>query len=117
MTNAALAIQNWVKIFNEEPEIPLDEVEPPPCSPKTQSYMGMSIFPFLKQDRLKKYWSVLGDCIEERKEFTFQCESEDEADELTILTWTLVFQIDDQWEVYLDGLIIIAFPPQIGEEK
>jgi hypothetical protein len=28
-----------------------------------------------------------------------------------------VFQIDDQWEVYLDGLIIIAFPPQLGEEK
>ena len=117
MTNAALAIQNWVKIFNEEPEVPLVEVKPPPDTTKLQSYMGMSTFQIIKQDRLKKYWSVLGDCIEERKEFTFQCENEDEADELTILTWTLVFQIDDQWEVYLDGLIIIAFPPQLGEEK
>ena len=117
MTNAALAIQNWVKIFNEEPEVPLVEVKPPPDTTKLQSYMGMNTLPIVKQDRLKKYWSVLGDCIEERKEFTFQCESEDEADELTILTWTLVFQIDDQWEVYLDSLIIIAFPPQIGEEK
>ena len=117
MTNAALAIQNWVKIFNEEPEVPLDKLEPSPDSPTSQSYMGMSTFQIIKQDRLKKYWSVLGDCIEERKEFTFQCENEEEADELTILTWTLVFQIDDQWEVYLDSLIIIAFPPQIGEEK
>ena len=117
MTNAALAIQNWVKIFNEEPEVPLVEVKPPPDTTKLQSYMGMSTFQIIKQDRLKKYWSVLGDCIEERKEFTFQCENEEEADELTILTWTLVFQIDDQWEVYLDSLIIIAFPPQIGEEK
>ena len=79
--------------------------------------MGMSTFQIIKQDRLKKYWSVLGDCIEERKEFTFQCENEEEADELTILTWTLVFQIDDKWEVYLDSPIIIAFPPQLGEEK
>ena len=26
--------------------------------------------------------SILGDCIEERKEFYFQCETEDDADEL-----------------------------------
>ena len=117
MTTASLAIQNWVKIFAEEPEVPLVEVKPPPDTTKLQSYMGMSTFQIIKQDRLKKYWSVLGDCIEEREEFTFQCENKDEADELTILTWTLVFQIDDQWEVYLDGLIIIAFPPQLGEEK
>ena len=117
MTNAALAIQNWVKIFNEEPEVPLVEVKPPPDTTKLQSYMGMSTFQIIKQDRLKKYWSVLGDSIEERKEFTFQCESEDEADELTKLTWTLVFQFNDRWTVYLDGLIIIAFPPQLGEEK
>ena len=69
------------------------------------------------QKGLSYFWSIIGDCIEERKEFTFQCESEDEADELTILTWTLVFQIDDQWEVYLDSPIIIAFPPQQSEEK
>ena len=117
MINAELAIQKWVKIFNEESEVPLDKLEPPPERPTSQSYMGMSTFQIIKQDILKKYWSVLGDCIEERKEFIFQCESEDEADELTILTWTLVFQIDDQWEVYLDGLNIIAFPPQLGEEK
>ena len=117
MTNAALAIQNWVKIFNEEPEVPLVEVKPPPDTTKLQSYMGMSTFQIIKQDRLKKYWSVLGDCIEERKEFTFQCENEDEADELTILTWTLVFQFNDRWTVYLDSPIIIAFPPQLGEEK
>ena len=117
MINAEQAIQNWVEIFNEEPEVPLDKLEPPPDSPTSQSYMGMSTFQIIKQDILKKYWSVLGDCIEERKEFTFQCENEEEADELTILTWTLVFQFNDRWTVYLDGLIIIAFPPQLGEEK
>ena len=51
------------------------------------------------------------------KQFFFECENVDEADELRNLTYTFVFQIDDQWEVYLDGLIIIAFPPQLGEEK
>ena len=117
MTTASLAIQNWVKIFNEEPEVPLDKLEPPPDSPTSQSYMGMSTFRIIKKDRLRKYWSVLGDCIEERKEFTFQCENVDEADELRNLTYTFVFQIDEQWEVFLDGLIIIAFPPQLGEEK
>ena len=117
MTTASLAIQNWVKIFAEEPEVPLVEVKPPPDTTKLQSYMGMSTFQIIKQDRFKKYWSVLGDCIEEREEFTFQCENKDEADELTKLTWTLVFQFNDRWTVYLDGLIIIAFPPQLGEEK
>jgi len=117
MTTASLAIQNWVKIFNEEPEVSLDKLEPPPDSPTSQSYMGMSTFQIIKQDRLKKYWSVLGDCIEERKEFTFQCESEDEADELTILTWTLVFQFNDRWTVCLDGLIIKARPPQLVKNK
>jgi coproporphyrinogen III oxidase-like Fe-S oxidoreductase len=112
MTNAALAIQNWVKIFNEEPEVPLDKLEPPPDSPTSQSYMGMGTFQIIKQDRLKKYWSVLGDCIEDRKEFTFQCENEDEADELKKLTWTLVFQINDIWEVYLDDLVVKANPPK-----
>ena len=117
MTTASLAIQNWVKIFNEEAEVSMDKLAQQPDSTTSLSYMGMGTFQIIKQDRLKKYWSVLGDCIEERKEFTFQCESEEEADELTILTWTLVFQIDEQWEVFLDGLIIIAFPPQLGEEK
>ena len=55
---------------------------------------------------------ILGDCIEDRKQFIFQCENEDEADELTKLTWTLVFQFNDRWIVYLDGLIIKAEPPK-----
>ena len=117
MTNASLAIQNWVKIFNEEPEVSLDKLVQQLDSTTSLSYMGMGTFQIIKKDRLRKYWSVLGDCIEERKEFTFQCENVDEADELRNLTYTFVFQIDDQWEVYLDGLIIIAFPPQLGEEK
>ena len=117
MTTASLTIQNWVKIFNEEPEISMDKLAQQPDSTTSLSYMGMGTFQIIKQDRLKKYWSVLGDCIEHRKEFTFQCENVDEADELRNLTYTFVFQIDDQWEVYLDGLIIIAFPPQLGEEK
>ena len=33
-------------------------------------------------DTLQDPLSILGDCIEERKEFYFQCETEDDADEL-----------------------------------
>ena len=40
------------------------------------------------------------------------CENEDEADELKKLTWTLVFQINDIWEVYLDDLVVKANPPK-----
>ena len=112
MTNAALAIQNWVKIFNEEPEVPLDKLEPPPDSPTSQSYFGMSLNPCTEQQRLKLFWSILGECIEDRKQFIFQCENEDEADELKKLTWTLVFQINDIWEVYLDDLVVKANPPK-----
>ena len=117
MTTPSLTIQNWIRIFNENNEVPLDKLEPPPERPTSQSYMGMGTFRIIKKDRLRKYWSVLGDCIEERKEFTFQCENVDEADELRNLTYTFVFQIDDQWEVYLDSPIIIAFPPLQSEEK
>ena len=65
------------------------------------------------QKGLSYFWSIIGDCIEERKEFTFQCENEDEDedDELTKLTWTLVFQINDRWKVFLDGLILKSSPP------
>jgi hypothetical protein len=112
MTNAALAIQNWVKIFNEEPEVPLNEVGQTPDKTKLQTYFGMSLNPCTEPQRLKLFWSILGDCIEDRKEFTFQCENEDEADELKKLTWTLVFQINDIWEVYLDDLVVKANPPK-----
>ena len=86
-------------------------------SEESPLYFGMSPHPETNPKRLKLFWSILGDCIEERKEFTFQCENEEEANELTIFTWTLVFQFNDRWTVYLDSLIIIAFPPQLGEEK
>ena len=35
-----------------------------------------------QSDTLQDPLSILGDCIEERKEFYFQCETEDDADEL-----------------------------------
>ena len=97
--------------------VSLKEPKAPPEVTKSQTYFGMSLSSCTEQQRLELFWSILGECIEERKTFIFQCENEDEADELKKLTWTLVFQIDDQWEVFLDGLIIIAFPPQLGEEK
>ena len=112
MTNAALAIQNWVKIFNEEPKVPLNEVGQTPDKTKLQTYFGMSLNPCTEPQRLKLFWSILGDCIEVRKEFYFKCENEDEADELKKLTWTLVFQINDIWEVYLDDLVVKAKPPR-----
>jgi len=36
----------------------------------------------------------------------------DEADELRKLTYTLVFQFNDRWEVLLDDFILIACPPE-----
>ena len=72
----------------------------------------MSPYPCIKPHRLKLFWSILGECIEERKQFIFQCENVDEADELKKLTWTLVFQINDIWEVYLDDLVVKANPPR-----
>jgi len=97
--------------------VSLKEPKDTPEATKSQTYFGMSLSPCTEQQRLELFWSILGECIEERKTFIFQCENVDEADELRNLTYTFVFQIDDQWEVYLDGLIIIAFPPQLGEEK
>ena len=35
-----------------------------------------------QSDTLQDPLSILGECIEERKEFFFQCETEDDADEL-----------------------------------
>ena len=79
---------------------------------RTQThYLGMQPSPCTKPHRLKLFWSILGECIEERKEFHFRCDNEEEADELKKLTYTLVFQINDIWEVYLDDLLLKAKPP------
>ena len=90
----------------------LQKPESPPDVIKLQTYFGMSPYPCTEQQRLELFWSILGECIEERKQFIFQCENEEEADELKKLTWTLVFQINDIWEVYLDDLVVKAKPPR-----
>ena len=58
------------------------------------------------------YFSILGNCIENEKEFIYECENENEVDELENLTWNLV--ISNGWKVYHDGLKIIASPPKQG---
>ena len=90
----------------------LQKPESPPDVIKLQTYFGMSPYPCTEQQRLELFWSILGECIEERKQFIFQCENEQEADELKKLTWTLVFQPNDIWEVYLDDLVVKAKPPR-----
>ena len=90
----------------------LQKPESPPDVIKLQTYFGMSPYPCTEQQRLELFWSVLGECIEERKQFFFECENVDEADELRNLTYTLVFQINDRWEVYLDDLVVKAKPPR-----
>ena len=76
-----------------------------------ETYFDMGMYP-LSQQRLDLFWSELGECIEERKPFSFQCIEQEEADELQKLTYTLVFQINDIWKVTLDkDLIINAIPP------
>ena len=96
----------------EVQNVSLKEPKAPPEVTKSQTYFGMSLSPCTKPHRLKLFWSILGECIEDRKQFIFQCENEDEADELKKLTWTLVFQINDIWEVYLDDLVVKAKPPR-----
>ena len=96
----------------EVQNVSLKEPKAPPEVTKSQTYFGMSLSSCTKPHRLKLFWSILGECIEERKTFIFQCENEDEADELKKLTWTLVFQINDIWEVYLDDLVVKANPPR-----
>ena len=90
----------------------LQKPESPPDVIKLQTYLGMSPFPCTKPHRLELFSSILGECIEERKQFIFQCENEQEANELRIFTWTLVFQPNDIWEVYLDDLVVKAKPPR-----
>jgi hypothetical protein len=92
--------------------ISLEEPEALPDATKPQTYFGMSLNSCTNRHRLELFWSILGECIEERKTFIFQCENEDEADELKKLTWTLVFQINDIWEVCLDDLVVKAKPPR-----
>lgn len=59
------------------------------------------------------YFGILGNCIENEKEFIYECENENEVDELANLTLNLV--ISNGWKVYHDGLKIIASPPKKGE--
>ena len=76
------------------------------------SYLGLSAKPIIPAQRLRFYWSVLGDCIEDRKAFVFRCTDQHEANELKILTFSLVYQINDRWKVDLDNLELRAAPPQ-----
>ena len=78
----------------------------------TASYLGMSTNQIIPTQRLKFYWSVLGDCIEDRKALVFRCTDSQEAEELKILTLSLVYQINDRWKVDLNGLELRAEPPQ-----
>ena len=96
----------------EVQNVSLKEPKAPPEVTKSQTYFGMSLSPCTKPHRLKLFWSIFGECIEERKTFIFQCENEEEANELRIFTWTLVFQPNDIWEVYLDDLVVKAKPPR-----
>ena len=59
------------------------------------------------------YFETLAPCIEYKKEFIYECENENEVDELVNLTLNLV--ISNGWKVYHDGLKIIASPPKKGE--
>ena len=79
-------------------------------------YFGMPPHPVTNPEKLKKYWSILGDCIEDRKKFTFRCKDKLEAEELKKLTLSLVFQLSDRWKVELNGLELRAVPPP-GKEK
>ena len=92
--------------------VSLKEPKAPPEVTKSQTYFGMSLSPCTEPYRLKLFWSILGECIEERKQFFFECENVDEADELRNLTYTLVFQFNDRWEVLLDDLVVKAKPPR-----
>ena len=78
----------------------------------TASYLGMSNNQIILTQRLKFYWSVLGDCIEDRKAFVFRCTDQHEANELKKLTFSLVYQINDRWKVNLNSLELRAEPPQ-----
>ena len=92
--------------------VSLKEPKDTPEATKSQTYFGMSLPPCTNTHRLELFWSILGECIEDRKQFIFQCENEQEANELKKLTYSMVFQINDIWEVYLDDLVVKAKPPR-----
>ena len=95
-----------------EQNVSLKEPEEQPDVIKLQTYFGMSLSPCTNTHRLELFWSILGECIKERKQFIFQCENVEEANELRNLTYTLVFQYNDIWEVLLDDLFLKANPPK-----
>ena len=97
---------------DNEQNVSLKEPKAPPEVTKSQTYFGMSPSPCTEPHRLHHFWSILGVCIEERKDFIFQCENVDEADELRKLTYTLVVQYNDIWEVTVDDLVVKARPPR-----
>ena len=99
---------NWTPPIKEKDSLIIKEDR----SDESPLYLGMSLSPCTKPHRLKLFWSILGECIEERKEFYFRCDNEEEADELKKLTYSMVFQINDIWEVSLDDLVVKARPPR-----
>jgi len=105
--------QDARRIFDaaKKQNVPIKATQAPSEESKSQNYFGMSAYTCTKQHRLELFWSILGDCIDERKQFIFQCENVDEADELKKLTYTLVFQYSDRWEVSLNDLVVKANPP------
>ena len=96
----------------EVQNVSLREPEALPDETKPLTYFGMSLNSCIEQQRLELFWSILGECIEERKQFIFQCENVEEANELRNLTYTLVFHLNDIWEVFLDDLFLKANPPK-----
>ena len=97
---------------DNEQNVSLKEPKAPPEVTKSQTYFGMSPSPRTEPHRLHHFWSILGECIDERKQFIFQCNNEVEADELKKLTYSMVFQYNDRWEVTLDDLVVKAKPPR-----
>ena len=99
---------NWTPPIKEKDSLIIKEDR----SEESPHYFGMSPYPCIKPHRLKLFGSILGECIEERKEFHFRCDNEEEADELKKLTYSMVFQPSDRWEVSLDDLLVKANPPK-----
>ena len=87
------------------------ELELTTTSSVPQTYIGMRLYPCTKPHRLKLFWSILGECIENRESFVFKCTDQHEENELKILTFSLVSQINDRWKVDLNGLELRAEPP------
>lgn len=52
-----------------EQNMSLKEPKAPPEVTKSQTYFGMSLSSCTEPQRLKLIWSILVDCIEERKDF------------------------------------------------